>query len=200
MKTAASYEIDQNGTKIAGGSVPNFFGPVAASATLSPSPSVIRFSLNTSQSTAMGPLSTATHTVWTWRSAPEPGATLPSGWTCLPGGAVSRACAVQPMMTLRYGVAGMNLSGATNAGQQVVHVQAGHLQLARAAKITGVGVSVSFDGGKTWHPAQMTGSGNSYDAVFSAPAGARVTLRTSASDGSGGSVTETIHNAYAVAS
>jgi hypothetical protein len=200
VKVAASYQIDQNGKKIASGRVPHFFGPVAATAKLSPSPSVTRFSLNTSQSTAIGPLSTATHTVWTWRSAPKPGATVPSGWTCLPGGAVSRACAVQPMMTLRYGVAGMNLSGATNAGQQVVRVQVGHLQLARAAKVTSAQVSVSFDGGKTWHPAQMTGSGSSYDAVFNAPAGARVTLRTSASDGAGGSVTETIRNAYEVAS
>jgi hypothetical protein len=199
VKVAASYEIDQNGKKIAGGRVPQFFGPVAATATLSPSPSVIRFSLDTSQSTMMGPLSTATHTVWTWRSAAEPGAAVPPGWTCLPGGAVSRACAVQPMMTLRYGVAGMNLSGATNAGQQVVRVQAGHLQLARKAKITGARVSVSFDGGKTWQAAKITGSGGGYDAVFSAPAGARVTLRTSACDAAGGSVTETIRNAYEVA-
>jgi hypothetical protein len=200
VKVAASYQIDQNGAKIAAGSVPHFFGPVAATATLNPSPSVIKFSLDTSQSTVMGPLSTATHTVWAWRSAAEPGATLPAGWTCLPGGAVSRACAVQPMMTLRYGVAGMDLSGATNAGQQVVHVQVGHLQLAREPKITGALVSVSFDGGKTWRAARMTGTGGSYDAVFNAPAGARVTLRTRASDVAGGSVTETIRNAYEVAS
>jgi hypothetical protein len=199
VKTSASYQIDQNGTQIASGSLPNFYGPVAASAALSPSPSTIQFTLNTAQSTAMGPLSTATQTVWAWRSAPAAGATLPAGWTCLPGGVVNRACAVQPMMTLRYAVAGMNLSGATVAGQQVVHIQAGHLQLARQAAITGAQVSVSFDGGKTWQPAKVTGSGSSYDAVFDAPAGAKVTLRTSATDAAGGSVTETITNAFEVA-
>jgi hypothetical protein len=42
--------------------------------------------------------------------------------------------------------------------------------------------------------------GGSYAAVFRAPPGARVTLRTSASDAAGGSVTETITRAYQVRS
>jgi hypothetical protein len=200
VKTSAQYEIDQNGTKIAGGTVPNFYGAFAAATKLSPAPSTIRFSLSTAESANLSPLSTATQTVWTWRSVPAPDARLPAGWTCLPGGAPDRACAVQPMMTLRYGVVGLGLDGATAPGQQVVSVVVGHLQLARAAKITGATVSVSFDGGKTWHAARVTGSGGSYAAVFSAPPGARVTLRTSASDAAGGSVTEIITNAYQVAS
>jgi hypothetical protein len=58
---------------------------------------------------------------------------------------------------------------------------------------------VSFDGGRTWHAAQMTGHHGSYTAAFTAPARAKVTLRTSAADAAGGSVTETITNAYQVA-
>ena len=57
-------------------------------------------------------------------------------------------------------------------------------------------MSVSFDGGKTWHPATVTGHGGSYTAAFTAPAGAKVSLRTSAADAAGGSVTETITGAY----
>jgi len=200
VRTAGSYQIDQNGTKIAGGTLPNFFGAFAATTTLSPAASTIRLSLNAAQSAKLDPLSTASHTVWTWRSAPSSAARLPAGWTCLPGGAADRACAVQPLMTLRYGVVGLGLNGAAAPGQQVVRVLVGHLPLARAAKITAATVSVSFDGGKTWRPARMTGAGNSYAAVFSAPAGTRVTLRTSASDAAGGSITETITNAYQVAS
>ena len=199
VRTAGSYQIDQNGTKIAGGTLPNFFGAFAATTTLSPAASTIRLSLNAAQSAKLDPLSTASHTVWTWRSAPS-SARLPAGWTCLPGGAADRACAVQPLMTLRYGVVGLGLNGAAAPGQQVVRVLVGHLPLARAAKITAATVSVSFDGGKTWRAARMTGAGNSYAAVFSAPAGTRVTLRTSASDAAGGSITETITNAYQVAS
>jgi hypothetical protein len=200
VQTSASYEIDQNGTKIAGGAVPNFFGPFAATAALRPAPSTIRFTLNAAESAKLSPLSVASHTVWTWRTAPAPGARLPDGWTCLPGGVAGRACAVQPMMTLRYSVVGLRLNGSAAPGQQVVRVQAGHLQLARAAKITGAAVSVSFDGGKTWRPARVTGSGGSYAAVFSAPRGAVVTLRTSASDAAGGAVTETVTAAYQVSS
>lgn len=198
LKATASYQIDQNGTKIAGGSLPEFYGAVAATAKLSPSPSVIRFTLNTGDSAKLGPLSATSHTVWTWQSAADAGAMVPAGWTCLPGGMSNRACTVQPMMTLRYGVVGMGLNGSTGPGQQVVRVQAGHLQLARAAQITGVKVWASFDGGKAWKAARMTGTGGTYAAVFNAPAGALVTLRTSASDAAGGSVTETITNAYQV--
>jgi hypothetical protein len=200
VTTSARYEIDQNGTKIAGGTVPNFYGAFSATAKLSPAPSTVRFSLNTAESAKLNPLSTASHTVWTWRSVPTPDARLPAGWTCLPGGVADHACAVQPMMTLRYSVVGLGLDGATAPGQQVVSVLVGHLQLARATKITHATVSVSFDGGKTWHAARVTGSGGSYAAVFSAPPGAHVTLRTSACDAAGGSVTETISNAYQVTS
>jgi hypothetical protein len=72
----------------------------------------------------------------------------------------------------------------------------GHLQAATASAVTTVSASVSFDGGKTWHPAAVTGTGGSYTAAFTAPAGAKVTLRTAAADAAGGSVTETIISAY----
>jgi hypothetical protein len=100
------------------------------------------------------------------------------------------------MMTLRYGVAGLGLGGAAPSGRQVVHVLAGHLQAVKATAVTRASVSVSFDGGKTWHPARVSGHGGSYAAVFTAPAGALVTLRTSAADAAGGTVTETITSAY----
>jgi hypothetical protein len=61
-------------------------------------------------------------------------------------------------------------------------------------------VSVSFDGGKTWHPATVTGHDGSYTAAFKAPAGTKVSLRTSATDAAGGSITETLINAYRTSS
>src|SRR5215472_8579219 len=67
---------------------------------------------------------------------------------------------------------------------------------AKAAPATGASVSVSFDAGKTWHRARAAGHGGSYAAVSTAPPGALVTLRTSAADGPGGTVTETIASAY----
>ena len=61
------------------------------------------------------------------------------------------------MMTLAYGVAGLGLGGSAPPGRQVLQLSVGHLQLAKAAAVTKASVSVSFDGGKTWHPAQVSG-------------------------------------------
>jgi hypothetical protein len=199
-KAAGSYEIDQNGTKVAGGALAHFDGSFEATATLGAPASVIKFTLSTSEPGRLNPLSTASQTVWTWQSAHESGVTLPAGWTCLPTGQPDRSCAVQPMRTLGYDVAGLGLNGTAGPGQQTVRLTVGQLQLTAAAKITGTAMSASFDGGKTWHAARVTGSNGSYVAVFNAPAGAMVTLRTSAADAAGSSVTETITNAYQIAS
>jgi hypothetical protein len=135
-------------------------------------------------------------TTWSWWSSPEPAATLPPGWLCTVRS--NRNCAVQPLLTLRYAVTVMDLTGTAPAGQQVVRLSVGHEQLAAAAPVTGARVAVSFDGGHTWRPARMTGQGSSYAAVFDAPAGALVTLKATATDAAGGSVTQTITDAYRV--
>jgi hypothetical protein len=70
------------------------------------------------------------------------------------------------------------------AGRQSIGITVGHLQLAAAARITAAAARMSFDGGKTWHAATVTGSGGAYRAAFTAPAtlaGAHPT----ASDGTG---------------
>jgi hypothetical protein len=189
-----SYQLDQNGTKLAGGPLAHFHGYAAIAAKLSPARSLIKFVLNAAQPATLSPLSTASRTTWTWWSSHEAGTTLPPGWVCTIGR--TRSCAVQPLLTLRYGVVGMGLNGSASPGQQVVRLSVGHLQLAKATPITSVTVSASFDGGKTWHPARVTGSGTSYAAVFNAPATAMVTLKTTATDAARGSVTQTITNAY----
>ncbi len=170
--------------------------------TLSPSPGTVTFALSVALPGRFGhTLSPASQTVWTWRSAHEAGAMLPRGWTCVPNFRKPvRACAAEPMMTLEYAVAGLTLGGLAPPGLQTLHLTAGHLQLAKAAAITGASVSVSFDGGKVWHPAHVSGHAGDYSAVFTAPAGASVMLRAHAADAAGGSITETITRAYQVAS
>ena len=112
----------------------------------------------------------------------------------------TRRCAVQPMMTLEYLVHGLGLRGTAPAGPQVIDITAGHLQLSPAAAVTGATVAVSFDGGAHWTPATVTRQGaGQFRATFTAPPGALVTLRASASDTLGGSVTESITRAYRTA-
>jgi hypothetical protein len=88
----------------------------------------------------------------------------------------------------------------TRAGRQSIGVTVGQPQFAAAARITSVAVQVSFDSGKTWRAATVTGSGGTYRAAFTATAGEYVTLRVTAADSAGGSISETITRAYKIAS
>ena len=83
----------------------------------------------------------------------------------------------------------------------MIGITAGHLQLARAAAVSGAQVSVSFDGGQNWQAAAVSALGaGHFSAAFSAPAGTFVTLRVTAKDAAGGSIAETIQRAYQTAS
>ena len=193
-----SYAIYQNGARIARGNLANGIKPVQ----LSTQPSVIKFVLSESRSGATFPLSTDATTVWTWHSAPQPGAIVPPNWFCgFSRRGLLRHCAVQPMMTLNYRVGGLPSDGRASAGTQVIDLDVGHIQLATSAPITGATAQVSYNDGQTFKPATVTSlGGGRFRIGFVAPAGVDVTLRVSAADTAGGSITETILRAYGVAS
>jgi hypothetical protein len=197
VKVTGSYAIYQNGTQIAHGDPARGIRPVRLSA----KPSVITFTLTASRQGPMFPLSPQSTTTWTWRSARHPAATVPQSWSCgLSRTGYQRHCTVQPMMTLNYQVAGLALNGTTAAGPQTVTLSVGHLQLARAMRITGASAKVSFNDGHTFRPAAVTPQGGGrFRICFTAPAGTDVTLRVSATDAAGGSVTETILHGYGIA-
>jgi hypothetical protein len=198
---SGSYEIDQNGTKVAGSSLVPFYGFFMATAKLDPARSLIRLVLNSTEPAKLNPLSTTSRTMWTWWSAHESGAMLPIGWNCLPNALPDRACAVQPMMTLDYQVQGLALNGSAPAGSQLIGLHAGHIQLAAAARVTGAAAQVSCNDGKSWQQAAVSSAGGgNFGVAFSAPGGCNVTLRVSAADAAGGSITETITRAYKIAS
>jgi hypothetical protein len=200
----ATYQLDQNGRRVAAGTAPDDTTDVAVRARLRPGRAAVRFALTASRTGSGYPLSTRTSTVWTWRSTARPGASLPRGWACRAGavGASSRRCDVQPMLTLGYSVADLALDGSARTGPQTLTITAGHLQLAHAAPITGARAWVSYDGGRTWRVARVepaAGPGQ-FTARFTAPAGSLVTLRVRATDAAGGSITETIYRSYGTVS
>src|SRR5262249_32694973 len=151
-KTTGHFEIDQNGIKLASGDAVNGIPPVR----LSSHPSEVRFTLTASRTGKRFLLSPSNTTTWTWRSWQHPRATVPAPRSCLAGTParprLTRQCAVQPMMTLSYQIAGLDLTGSAPSGSQVIGLTVGHLQLAADPPITGVRMRVSFDGGATWHP------------------------------------------------
>jgi hypothetical protein len=199
---ADSYAVYQNGKKIAHGNPAAGIAPIEVSA----KPATIRFELNAATWGAQYPLSPASSTIWTWKTRAEPHATVPAGWDC--GYKVGhgnlvpiRRCAIQPLLTLNYQVHGMSLTGHTAPGPQTIDVSAGHLQQSAASKITGLTAAYSLNDGQSFQPATVTAtSTGSFRIGFSAPAGTDVTLRVSATDAAGGSITETIVRGYGVSS
>ena len=195
---AGSYQIDQNGVKIASGNAVNGIPAVH----VKPKPSMIRFTLNAAR-TGRFPLSTSSQTVWTWRSG-QPQVKLPGGWFC--GVVVVHQqyqlltrCAVQPMMTLTYQVQGLALDGSVPPGSQVIDLSAGHIQPARTSAITGATAQVSYNDGQSWLNASvMSVGGGRFRITFTAPGGVDPTLRITATDSAGGSIRETILRAYSV--
>jgi hypothetical protein len=204
-----TYALYQNGTTIARGDTGQRGSPpdLFVHARLSPKPSLIKFVITADRSGSKAYLlSAVSKDVWTWRSRPEPGATVPAPWRCHRTGSpwapvlTGRHCAVQDMTTLRYRVSGLSLRGVTRPGRQQVAITASPIQLAPAVSLTHASVRVSFDGGKTWHPATVSKvSDGKFRAVFTAPANAKVTLRTHVAGAPGVSVTETVSDAYQVA-
>lgn len=195
VKISGHYAVYQNGALIAHGN-PVSENPVLGlpAVTLSPRPSVIRFELSAVRRGARFPLSSSSDTVWTWRSAPRSGATLPPTWAC---GFTGQHCAVQPMMTLNYEVHGLRPDESTASGRQVIGLSVGHIEPGPGIRVTHASMQVSFDGGHTWQPATVTPAGpGQFTVSFTAPAGVQVSLRTSATDAAGGSITETIQDGY----
>jgi hypothetical protein len=202
------YALYQNGVKILGGDAAKAASHSVGlflQARLSPRPSLVKFMLTASRAGNGYRLSPTSKDVWTWRSRPKPGEAVPAPWYCgvttSRGSAVyHRRCAVQPMTMLRYRVAGLSLKGATRPGRQQVAITASQIPLAPPFPVTRAGVQVSFDGGRAWHAATVTKlSPGHFRAVFSAPPGVKVTLRTHATGAAATSVTETIPEAYLVA-
>jgi hypothetical protein len=203
-----TFALYQNGVEIAKGNAANRgSAALAFHAKLSPKPSLIKFVMTADRSGHKAYLlSAASKDVWTWRSRPEPKATVPAPWHCPKLGSspaparTDHHCAVQDMSTLRYQVAGLSLRGVTKPGRQQIAITASPIQLAPATSLTHASVQVSFDGGKTWHVATVSKlAAGKFRAVFTAPASTKVTLRTHVAGAAGVSVTETINDAFAVA-
>jgi hypothetical protein len=147
--------------------------------------------------------STTTHTDATFKYDPatDPDSTLPSGDHCIQPDP-STPCQILPVLTLHYGLA-TGPTGTSSAPVQTMALGVGHLGYdghGSRSPITSASVSVSFDGGRTWRPAHVTGHAGRYQAAWpnSAPKGTAPMLKVSAADARGDAITQTITNAYVI--
>lgn len=195
------YTLTQDGTTVAegnpvGGTALNLEQEVGAG------PSTLGLTIDAGRTGPMYHQSTASRTEWTWKSQHVEGVTLPQALYCARGATPDRSCAVEPLLTLGYAVGGLRPDGSTVSGPQGLDLTVGHLQQSAASAITGATVQYSTDG-VTWQDAAVTARGNGvYRADFTATTdafrGTDVSLRVTASDAAGATISETITAAYHV--
>jgi hypothetical protein len=147
-------------------------------------------------------LSSRSHTELTVRYVPGAAPALPAGDICS-GQSAAAPCRMLPALTLGYQLATSEANTST-AATQVLHLRVGHLTyngVGSHAAIRSAAVWVSFNGGKSWRRAKVTGVGGRYTATWPNPASAADTspdIKVTASDSMGGSITQTITRAYSI--
>ncbi len=192
----ASFTVTDNGHRLARGRYDEFLRVKLPAAQAS---SVIAFHLQATASNPLTQLSPATNTTWTMHLNTSQ-VKIPNSWVCASADfSLIRHCAIQPLLALDYQVQGLALTGVDPSGPQRVDVTVGHIALANASAITSVSAQVSWDQGLFWQSAAVTRTGaGQYAVSFNPPPGVDVSLKLTATDAAGNSVSETITNAYAV--
>ncbi|WP_254896673.1 hypothetical protein [Amycolatopsis sp. Hca4] len=196
------YRLTQDGTTLAEGSPSGGF-EAAFEQEAGAGPATLGLTIDAGRTGPMYHQSTASHTEWTWKSQHVEGATLPPALYCARGeNGPDRTCAVEPLLTLGYAVGGLRPDGSTVAGPQGLDLTVGHLQASAAAPVTAATVQYSTDG-TTWQDAAVTARGGGvFHADFAAATeafrGLDVSLRVTAADAAGATITETITDAYHV--
>lgn len=105
-----------------------------------------------------------------------------------------------PLLTVRCQVPGLNGQNQANAGT-TVHIPLWVTGEPRTGKsrVTRITVQASADGGRTWRPVTLARAGDHWVATMHNPATpGYVSLRSTAADGTGETVIQTIIRAYAV--
>ncbi|MFE0019737.1 S8 family serine peptidase [Amycolatopsis sp. NPDC059021] len=148
-------------------------------------------------STTLFQYGSRTDTSWTFTSA-RSASPVPAGFACYPAGT---ACSFQPLIQLDYRLP-LDVTNRAFTGTAFTFdvAAAGHSG-SRGGPVTGLKVSSSADGGKTWTEAPAKPRGNGVWSVTvthpaSAGADGSVWLRAEARDASGNTVTQTVQRAY----
>jgi hypothetical protein len=178
--------LSWNGKKLADGD------DIGADAKLPSTKGTLHAVLDTSRDDVVH--ATATHTEITVKVT-DSGPTMPSNGTCAGTG----PCRILPALAVHYDLAA-DESGTSNAAMQNMGLNISHLSydgVGSHARITKATVSVSFDGGGTWQPANVVGSGGKYTATWrNSPSTKGIWLRVTAADADGNSISQSIANAY----
>jgi hypothetical protein len=113
----------------------------------------------------------------------------------------TRSGSVLPALTVNYRLA-TDATNTSSSPVQVLDLRVGHASydgVGSAAPITSVSVRVSFDNGSTWQATSLVGAAGNYVAFWPNPkAGGSPSIRVTATDANGGSIAQTVTDAYTV--
>jgi hypothetical protein len=145
--------------------------------------------------------STRTHTEITVKYTPTAAnSPLPTVDVC-DGQAPDTPCQILPALTLDYRLA-TDDANTSHSSVQTMGLRVGHVSydgVGSHSPIRSATVAVSFDNGNTWRPASIIGTDGHYTAIWRNQAGGSPELRVTATDAAGDAITQTITNAYTIA-
>lgn len=145
-------------------------------------------------------LSSRSHTEWTFRSVRSDHTTVPTRWNC--GTGSNTNCSALSLLTagIRLNEA---LDGHVQPGPASLQLTVGHTSGAKATPLVHAAVWVSYDHGATWHQTRLRPTGHStYRAKWTIPhtaGAAAVSLKVTARDAAGATITQTVTDAALVA-
>ncbi|MET8279290.1 S8 family serine peptidase [Micromonospora sp. NPDC005174] len=144
-------------------------------------PGAAGYRLEVSAKRSFTDLSTEVGAAWTFRSGHVPG----DDYRYL------------PLSAIRFTPPLDDDNAASAAASLVIPVQVQRQPGAPGSRVTALSVDVSYDGGRTWQPARVRNGGHGWTATVRHPAGpGYASLRATARDAAGNTVTERIIQAY----
>jgi len=195
LSESESYDVYADGVPVTQGS-----GFLQKKVTVPAGTHQLRIDYNTTRSSPDLTLSTSAATSWTVSTAAPAGA-LPRGWYCDFSNHTN--CTVLPLLTADYALP-VNMLGQLPSGPVSAGIDVSHLAGATDVAVTSLSLQVSFNGGASWQNATVVSQGSGRYAVsFTVPAAAATdgfgALKLHATDAYGGSLSQTIQHAFAVA-
>jgi hypothetical protein len=194
--TSAHFTLYRNGTSLF--DQDGYDGAVLDNVPTGPATYRAVFDLNMTGAAGFSQ-STVTHTDLTVPFDPNKGSTLPAPSVCQ-GQTASTPCVILPALTLNYQL-DTDENNTSTSPVQVLNLTVGHVSYDGAgshAPITATSVEVSFDNGSTWQRVPVIGFDGHYVALWHNMAGTSPSIKVTATDAAGGSIAQTVTNAYTV--
>ncbi len=145
-----------------------------------------------------------TATSWGFSSAEPDSNQVPDGVGCA-GSALTGStdpCAADPLIFLRYNAFTSTGNSVSVRGVHVIEVTPSYQAVPAPARVTSLRLWISTDGGKTWRQERVRSRGGSWLARYRLPALPRtdgsVSVRVSAADSAGDTVSQIITDAYSI--